>query len=183
MSGTTTEMGAKLLEIIRELLPGSDRIGVLTNPTDPFTKHFFGQIDAAGRALRLTIIPLEIHREEDFEAAFSRAAATKVSAVIAQPSLPRKPAIDLSLKHRVPAISPSSLFCREGGLLSYSADQGAMFRRSAGFVDRILKGAKPADLPVEQPTKFEFIVNLKTAKALDLNMPATMVARADEVIE
>lgn len=183
MSGTTTEMGGKLLEIIRELLPSSDHIAVLTNPADAFTKHFFGQIESASQALRLKVFALEIAREAEFEAAFKQVAASKAGAVIVQPSLPRKPAIELSLKHRVPAISPSSLFCREGGLLSYSADQGALYRRSALFADRILKGVKPADLPVEQPTKFEFLVNLRTAKALDLNVPTAMIVRADEVIE
>ena len=88
-----------------------------------------------------------------------------------QPSLPRKPAIDLALKHRLPPISPTRLFAREGGLMSYSTNQNDLYRRAAFYVDRILKGAKPADLPVEQPTRYELVVNLKTAKALGLDVP------------
>lgn len=182
-SGTTAEMGGKLLEFILEMLPGTNRIAVLINPADIFTKSFLAQIEAASHALKIAIHPIGIHREDDFAAAFEQAATLKMNAVIVQPSLPRRPAIGLALKHRLPTISPSSLFGREGGLLSYSPDQIALYRRGAVFVDRILKGAKPADIPVEQPTKFELIVNLRTAKLLDVTVPTTLIARADEVIE
>jgi putative ABC transport system substrate-binding protein len=183
MSGTTSELGEKLLELLREIMPASDRVLVLTNPADPFTKTFLDQIAAGGRTSRIEVHAVDIHGIQDFEATFVKAATMQANAIIVQPSLPRKEPIDLALKHRIPTISSSSLFGREGGLLSYSADIAALYRRSAVFVDRILKGAKPSDLPVEQPTKFELIVNLKTAKKLGLTMPPTLLARADEVIE
>src|SRR5262249_38716610 len=99
-----------------------------------------------------------------------------------QGSLPRKSALDLALKHRLPLIG-GRLLIQEGGLISYAANQNEMYRRAAYYIDRILKGAKPADLPVEQPTRFELIVNLKTAKALGITVPEAVLARADEVIE
>jgi len=98
-------------------------------------------------------------------------------------AFPRKPVIELALKHRLPVFAAIGLFAHEGGLMSYSIDQKDMYRRAAYYVDRILKGAKPADLPVEQPTRFELVINLKTAKLLGLAIPPTLLARADEVIE
>jgi putative ABC transport system substrate-binding protein len=106
----------------------------------------------------------------------------RADAVIVQGTMPRKPAIDLALKHRLPLIGVNP-FAREGGLMSYSFRQSDLFRRAAYYVDRILKGARAADLPVEQPTKYELVINLKTAKALGLEVPPTLLARADEVIE
>jgi putative ABC transport system substrate-binding protein len=110
-------------------------------------------------------------------------AKEQVDVVVIQPSLPRQRAIALALQHRFPPISPTRLFPREGGLMSYSANQNDIYRRAAVYIDRILKGAKPADLPVEQPTKFELVINLKTAKTLGITVPPTLLARADEVIE
>jgi putative ABC transport system substrate-binding protein len=104
-------------------------------------------------------------------------------AVIVQPSLPRKRAADLALKHRVPAIAPTAAFAAEGGLAAYAASQTEMARRSVSIIGKILKGSNPADLPVEQATKFELIINLKTAKALNITVPPVLLARADEVIE
>jgi putative ABC transport system substrate-binding protein len=119
----------------------------------------------------------------DYDAAFAAMAKERADAAIVQPSLPRKPAIDLAVKHRLPPVSTTRLFPHEGGLMSYSVHQNDMYRRAAYYVDRILKGAKPADLPVEQPTRFELVVNLKTAKTLGITIPDTVLARADEVIE
>ena len=100
-----------------------------------------------------------------------------------QPSLPRHRAAELALQHRLPAVSPSRAFAEEGGLLAYAARLADQYRQAAVYVDKILKGAKPADLPVQQPTKFELVINLKTAKVLGLDVPPTLLARADEVIE
>jgi putative ABC transport system substrate-binding protein len=107
----------------------------------------------------------------------------QADAAIVQPSLPRKPAIDLALKHRLPLLSGSPQLPREGGLMSYSINQNEMYRRAAFYVDRILRDAKPADLPVEQPTKFELVVNLRTAKALGLTIPESFLLRANELVE
>lgn len=183
MSGTTAELAAKTLEIIRQIRPATARVGVLANLADSFTKTFLEQILGAGRNLGIDIRPAMVRGTEEFDAAFMQWAAMRVDAVIVQPSLPRKPAIDLALKHRLPSVSPSSPFADAGGLIGYSANPRDVSRKAATYVDRILKGAKPADLPVEQPTKFDLIVNLKTAKELGLTIPESVLFRADRVIE
>jgi putative ABC transport system substrate-binding protein len=183
LSGTTTEMGGKILELIREMLPSARRVAVLANAADPFTKPFLGQIQLGGQSLGIAIQVIMIGAAGEFDAAFAAMKNERADAVIVQPSLPRKPAVDLALKHHVPPISPTRQFPGEGGLMSYSAGQHDLYRRAAVYVDRILKGAKPADLPVEQPTRFELVINLKTAKALGIEVPPSLLLRADEVIE
>lgn len=182
-SATTSELGAKTLEIIREMLPSARRVAVLANATDPFTKSFVDQIETGGRTVGLVIQTIPVSGADEFEVAFLAMIKEQADAVIVQPSLPHKRALNLALKHRLPPVSPSRLFALEGGLMAYSASQRDMYRRAAVYVDRILKGAKPAELPVEQPTVFELVINLKTAKALGLTVPPTLLARADEVIE
>lgn len=182
LSGTTSELGAKNLELIREIAPAAKRVTVLANLTDPFTKTFLGQIEAAGPRMGLAVRPLMLQGSDDFVSAFAAAHGEPAEALIVQPSLPRVKAIGLMLKHRLPAISPTGLFPRDGGLMSYSASP-LWVREGASYVDRILKGAKPADLPVQQPTRFELTLNLKTAQALGLTIPPTLLARADKVIE
>jgi putative ABC transport system substrate-binding protein len=183
LSSTTAELGAKILELIRDVLPSTRRVAVLANAADPFSRPFSELIEDRGRALGIAIQTIRIHRVEEFDAAFAAMDNERADAVIVQPSLPRKPPLDLALKHRLPAIGSTVLLPREGGLMSYAATQNDTYRRAAFFVDRILKGAKPADLPVEQPTRYELIVNLKTAKALGIAIPPAVLARADEVIE
>jgi putative ABC transport system substrate-binding protein len=183
LSSTTAELGAKTLELIRDVLPSTRRVAVLANAVDPFSRPFSELIEDGGRTLGIAIQTIKVRRVEELDAAFAAMDKERVDAVIVQPSLPRKPALDLALKHRLPAIGATSLLPREGGLMSYSAAQNDMYRRAAFYIDRILKGAKPADLPVEQPTRYELIVNLKTAKALGITIPTTVLVRADEVIE
>jgi putative ABC transport system substrate-binding protein len=183
ISATTAEMGAKLLDILRALLPQSRRIGVLANERDPFTKSFFEQIESGARALGFSVHPARVSGAEEFESAFQALAAQGVDAVVLQPSLPRKQAVDAALKYRIPPIAPSRLFPVEGAIMSYSANQTDMYRRSALYADRILKGANPSELPVEQPTKFELVINLKTASLLGITVPTLLLARADELIE
>ena len=117
------------------------------------------------------------------ETAFSAMIRERADVVVAQPSLPRKPVVELALKHRLPLFAAIASFAYEGGLISYSINQKDVYRRAAYYVDRILRGAKPADLPVEQATRFELVVNLKTAKELGLAIPPVVLARADEIIE
>jgi putative ABC transport system substrate-binding protein len=143
----------------------------------------FEQIEDGGRVLGIAIQSIKIRSVEEFGAAFAAMDKERADAVIVQPSLPRKPALDLALKHRLPPIGGNRLFTQEGALLSYSANQNDTFHRMAFYIDRILRGAKPAELPVEQPTRYELVVNLKTAKALGIKVPDTVLARADEVIE
>ena len=183
LSSTTAELGAKTLELIRDVLPSTRRVAVLANAVDPFSRPFSELIEDGGRTLGIAIQTIKVRRVEEFDAAFAAMDKERADAIIVQPSLPRKPALDLALKHRLPAIGATPLLPREGGLMSYSGAQNDTYRRAAFYIDRILKGAKPADLPVEQPTRYELIVNLKTAKALGITIPTTVLARADEVIE
>lgn len=183
LSGTTAELGIKTLELIRDVLPSTRRVAVLANAVDPFSRSFSELIEDGGRTLAIAIQTIKIGRVEELDAAFADMDKERVDAVIVQPSLPREPTLDLALKHRLPAIGATSSIPREGGLMSYSGAQNDTYRRAAFYVDRILKGVKPADLPVEQPTRYELIVNLKTAKALGITIPTTVLARADEVIE
>lgn len=131
----------------------------------------------------LEIAPIMIREAAEFGTAFSGMVKRRTDVVVVQPSLQRRVAAELALKHGIPAVSPSSLFSDEGGLMSYSANQADMHRNAALYVDRILKGAKPADLPVQQPTTFELVVNLRTAKALGISVPRSLLLRADKVIE
>src|SRR5262249_1165240 len=182
LSSTTAELGVKTLELIRDVLPSTRRVAVLANAVDPFARPFSELIEDGGRAVGIAIQTIKVRRVEEFDAAFAVMAKDRADAVTVQPSLPPKPALDLALKHRLPAIGTTPLLPREGGLMSYSGTQNDTYRRAAFYVDRILKGAKPADLPVEQPTRYELIVNLKTAKALGITIPTTVLARADEVV-
>src|SRR6202011_5730212 len=148
-----------------------------------FSKPFLEQIKLGGEATGTTINPVRISSSEEFEAAFASMEKDRPDAVIVQPSLPSRRAAELALKHRVPAVSVPRWFAEEGGLMSYSARFADLYRKAAVYVDKILKGAQPADLPVEQPTIFELVINLKTAKALGLTVPHVLPVRADKLID
>jgi putative ABC transport system substrate-binding protein len=182
-SSTTAESGSKTLELVRDMIPSVRRVAVLANATDPFTKSFLEQMQLGGQALRLDIQVIMIKAADELEPAFAAMKEKAADAIIVQPSLPRKRVADLALKYRVPAIAPTAAFAALGGIAAYSASQAEMARRTASAIDKILKGSKPADLPVEQPTTFELVINLKTAKALGITVPPALLARADEVIE
>jgi putative tryptophan/tyrosine transport system substrate-binding protein len=182
-SSTTAESGSKTLELVRDMIPSVRRVAVLANATDPFTKSFLEQMQLGGQTLRLDVQVIMIKAADELDPAFASMKKNATDAVIVQPSLPRKPVADLALKYRVPAIAPTAAFAALGGLAGYSASPTEMARRSASAIDKILKGSKPADLPVEQPTTFELVINLKTAKALGITVPPAVLARADEVIE
>jgi putative ABC transport system substrate-binding protein len=183
IAGMTAELSGKCIELIREMLPAARRVTALANATDPFSKPFLEQIQLGGEATGTTINPIKISSREEFEAAFAAMEKERPDAVIVQPSLPSKRAAELALKHHVPAVSVPRRFAEEGGLMSYSPRIADLYRKAAVYVDKILKGAQPADLPLEQPTIFELVINLKTAKALGLTVPPIFLARADELIE
>ena len=183
VSAATPEVTAKNVELLHELLPAARRIGALCNADDPFSKQFLESIQNAAGASNVEIRPVFAGGAPGVEAAFAELLTAKVDAVVVQPSLGVKAAAELSLKHRMPGASPSLPYARAGGLVAYTGNPAAMYRMSAVFTDKILKGAKPADLPIEQPTKFDLMINLKTAAALGITIPPTMLARADEVIE
>jgi putative ABC transport system substrate-binding protein len=183
IAGVTAELAGKCIELVRDLLPAARRATALTNATDPFAKPFLEQVQLAGEATGITINPVRISSREEFEGAFAAMEKERPDAVIVQPSLPSKCAAELALQYRVPAVSVPRWFAEEGGLMAYSARFADLYRKAAVYVDKILKGAQPADLPVEQPTIFELVINLRTAKALGLTVPPVLLARADKVIE
>ena len=183
LSGATSEVAAKTLELVRDMLPATKRVGVLANADDPFSRSFVEYVELAGRHLGIALMTVMVRGEARLDAAFDEIAKAKVNAVIVQPSVPQKRAVELAVKRRLSAASPAQIFADAGGLLAYAANSAERFRLIAFYVDKILKGAKPADLPVQQPTRFEIIINLKTAKAIGLTIPPGFLARVDKVIE
>jgi len=181
----TRDLSGKRLEVLKEVFPGISRVGVLEDADA--SVRAFKDYDAAGRALKIQLQSLEVRGPNpDLEGAFRAAVKGRVRALIATQTTvlvpyPKKIA-DLAIKHRLPLMFESSRTVEAGGLLSYSSNEPENFKRAAYYVDRILKGAKPADLPVEQPTKFEFVINLKTAKTLGLTIPPDVLARANKII-
>jgi putative tryptophan/tyrosine transport system substrate-binding protein len=183
MSGVGAELASKSVELIQELLPSARRVAALANAPDPFSRPFLEQIRLGGKATGVTINAVMIRAAEELEAAFPAMEQKRPDAIIVQASLPAKRVAELALRYRIPSVGIIRAFAEEGGLMTYSFSEADMYRRAAIYVDKILKGAKPADLPIEQPTKFELVINLKTAKALGLTVPREMLARADEVID
>lgn len=182
-SSTAAELGIKTIDLMRELLPSLRLVAVLANAADPFTRSFLGQIEAGGNHSGVEIRPVLVRGADEFAAAFAEFDRWRAEAIILQPSLPRSLALELIWKRRLPALSPIRDFAVEGGLISFGANFRVLYADTAVYVDKILRGSKPGDLPVQQPTKFELVINLKTAKALGLNVPTALMARADEVIE
>jgi putative ABC transport system substrate-binding protein len=155
----------------------------LANAGDPFTKSFLVEINKAASSNGIATQPFIRRPADKFDSAFAEMRKNGADAVIIQPTLLDKSAVELALKHRLPSFSTSRVLPATGGLMSYSTSLAQQAHEVADYVDRILKGAKPADLPVVHPTKFELVINLNTAKALGLSLPPTLVARADEMIE
>jgi putative ABC transport system substrate-binding protein len=181
----TRDLSGKRLEVLKEVFPGISRVGVLEDADA--SVRAFKDYDAAGRALKIQLQSLEVRGPNpDLEGAFRAAVKGRVRELIATQTTvlvpyPEKIA-DLAIKHRLPLMFESSRTVEAGGLLSYSSNEPENFKRAAYYVDKILKGAKPAELPVEQPTKFEFVINLKTAKTLGLTIPPDVLARANKII-
>src|SRR5215510_1877975 len=182
------ELGGKRLELLKEAVPKVARVAVLYDPTVPDSVLDVKEVlPVAARALRLTIQPWEVRGTDDFEKVFSAMGKQRPDGLYAtagplmRPN--RKRIVDFALKSRLPSMYTSTTFVDAGGLMSYGADDADSYRRVAIYVDKILKGAKPADLPVEQPTKFEFIINLKTAKQIRVTIPQSLLYRADKVIK
>jgi putative ABC transport system substrate-binding protein len=181
----SSDLAAKRLQLLKEITPTMSRIGVLWNPdhVDPE----YRETQVAGRTLAMEIHSLEVRGPDDFARAFRVAAAARVEAIVVVSSrlmlLNRQVVVELGTRNRVLLVTGWGGWPQMGALFSYGPDLDAIVRRAAIYVDKILKGAKPADLPVEQPTKFELVINLKTAKALGLTIPASLLLRADEVIQ
>src|SRR5215813_7501419 len=181
----TRELSGKRLELLKEAVPKVARVAVLYDPARPSAIEL-KEVQTAGRALGLTIQPWEVRAVDDFEGVFATQSKGRpdglyvIGGVLMRNN--EKRTVGLALKSRLPSVYPSREFVDAGGLMSYGADPADSYKRVAYFVDRILKGAKPADLPVEQPTRFEFVINLKTAKQIDLTIPPDLLARATKII-
>jgi putative tryptophan/tyrosine transport system substrate-binding protein len=183
LSATAAEAAAKSLELVAEIKPGTRRVGVVGNADDPFIKPFFEQIERGAVSVQVEVHQIPVRGSDELNGAFATLARERADAVIIQGSLPVKPTVDLALKYQLPSLSTLKSAVRAGILMSYTASVAERARVIASYVDQIFKGAKPADLPVQQPTRYELAINLKTAKALGLVVPPTLLARADEVIE
>ena len=181
-------LGSKWLETLKLIAPGLRRVTSIFNPeTAPYYDLYLKAISAAVPSLAVESIAVPVHSETDIENAIRKVGSEPDSALFVLPDshnvVYRKRIIELAAQYRLPTMYYFRYFASDGGLISYGPDEMDLFRRTASYVDRILRGTNPSDLPVQQPTKFELVINLKTAKAMGLHIPASLVARADEVIE
>jgi putative ABC transport system substrate-binding protein len=180
-------LSGKWLELLKDIAPGVTRVAVLQDPTQGGGSSAFAVIQAAAPSLGVEVTPVNLRDAPGIERALADFARTSNGGLIvtgsALSNVHHKLIITLAARHKLPAIYLERSFAADGGLISYGSDYIDHYRRAAGYVDRILKGEKPADLPVQAPTKYELVINLKTAKALGLEVPPTLLARADEVIE
>ena len=186
LSSLSPELSGKRLELLKETFPQLARVGVLWDPADPGATANVKETETAGQALGVQVQPLEVRSQKDFQNAFKAANEGRARALILQQTnltnTHRKEIVELATKHRLPTMLGESGIMDTGGLMSYGPNYSDLFRRAAVYVDKILKSTKPADIPVEQPTKFEFVINLKTAKQIGLTIPPNVLARADKVI-
>ena len=187
MTTQDTDLIGKRLELLLEVAPKVSRFALLVDETNPGTVLIASGTQVAARSVGVQLQYLGVRDQSELEHAFFVMKQDQAGALIVESSsmlfMWRTRLADLALKNRLPTIFAQREYAEAGGLLTYAADFSDLFGRAATFVDKILKGAKPADLPVEQPTKFELVINLKTAKVLGLEVPPTLLARADEVIE
>jgi ABC-type uncharacterized transport system substrate-binding protein len=183
----TRDLDGKRLELLKDIVPRLSRVAILLNPANPISALGGKEALAPAEALHLKLEPVEVKAAEEFDAAFAAIARQRLSAlfIIADQFLlaHRARIVDFATRRSLPAMYPYREFVDAGGLISYAANDPAMFRRAATYVDKILKGAKLGDLPVEQPTKFELVINLKTAKTLGLTIPQSLMVRANDVIQ
>jgi putative tryptophan/tyrosine transport system substrate-binding protein len=182
-----TETNVKGLELLKEAVPGLSRLAVIWDPATPSHEPGLRAVEAAGPSLGVQVQPVSVRSANEYDSAFMTIVRDRADAVLVL-STPlfiagAQPLAELALAHKLPSLFGPKHHVMAGGLMSYSPDRADNWRRGAIYVDTILRGAKPADLPVQQPTKFELVINLKTAKALGLTIPSAILARADEVIE
>jgi putative ABC transport system substrate-binding protein len=181
------ELGGKRLELLKEIVPNVSSVAVLLNTRNPQSQIELKEMRTAAQAMRLQLYPIEISTEDGLEDAFAamNKAAVQALVVLTDPILfsQRKQTVDLANRNRLPAVYFFQGFAEEGGLMSYGPSDTDLFRRAAAYVDRILKGTKPGDLPIEQPTKFDLFINLKAANMVGVTIPESFLLRADKVIE
>jgi putative tryptophan/tyrosine transport system substrate-binding protein len=180
-------LSVKWLELLTQSVPGITRVGVVMVPNTPPHATYLGEIKAAAQRTGIVIHALEVRGRDEIEHAFTALTKANAQGIVVLPNpvtlTNQARIVELAAKNRLPAMYPWPEFTESGGLMAYSTNRPELYWRSAAFVARILKGAKPADLPIEQPTKFELVINLKTAKALGLTIPPSLLQRADQVIE
>jgi putative ABC transport system substrate-binding protein len=183
----TSELIPKRLELMREMIAGIRRIAFVQNIGNPIAPSQWEQLATTAQSLGLEVQLLDVRKPEDIVRAFDTAIAWRADAMLVGndtvTQANRRQVVELAAKHRLPSMYHAREFVDAGGLMTYGVSYPDLYRRAATFVDKILKGARPADLPIEQPTKFELVINVKTAKALVLDVPPMLLARADEVIE
>ncbi len=186
LSNQTVDLAAKRLQLLKEAIPGARRVVVIFNPETPPNRIMISRLEAAAPGIGVRLKLISVRDTKELRSAFSRLSRSNVDALfIVDDGFMKthgEEILQLGMKARLPIVYADKPLARKGVLLSYSVDHVAMFRRAADYVDKILKGAKPGDLPIEQPTKFELVVNLKTAKALGITIPQSILLRADEVI-
>jgi putative tryptophan/tyrosine transport system substrate-binding protein len=187
LTNLAAELTAKRLELLKEIVPNLTKVAVFWNPEDPISPIGLKEVEVAANALRLTVQLLKVERSADLEAAFKVANKEHAGGLILIPGAVtgsnQARIVHMVTKNRLPAVYQRDDYVKDGGLMSYGPDRLEQFCRAAIYVDKILKGTKPADLPVEQPTKFELVINLKTAKQIGLTIPQSVLARADKVIK
>jgi putative tryptophan/tyrosine transport system substrate-binding protein len=183
VAGATAVLAGKSVQLFHDIKPTTKALGLLLNEPDPFRVPLQREVDAAGKVQQIDIVPLMLKSRDELPAAWEEMVRRRVDGVLVQPSLPLETAATLAVKNRLAAVSYFREFALAGGLISLGADEVDICRILAGYVDRVLKGARPADLPVQQVTKFELVVNQKTARALGLTLSPMFLTRADEVIE
>jgi putative tryptophan/tyrosine transport system substrate-binding protein len=187
VSGFAPELSGKRLELIREILPQADRIAVFANRANPVTVPILNATESAAQQMRMKLHVIDVRQLAELGTAFETVRRERADALVlvADPLLfsARPQIVQLAARHRIPTVYETRLFPDAGGLLSYGPLAQERFERMAAYVDRVLRGAQPGDLPIEQPTKFELVINLKTAKALGLTIPKTLLQRADQAIE
>jgi putative ABC transport system substrate-binding protein len=179
------DLDGKRLELLKEAFPKVARVAFL-RPGGPRGNEILTELEPTAKTLRLKLLPLELRNLEDLESAFARAKSERAQALITtlsgQIATQQRQVLDFAAKNRLPAMYPYSEFVEAGGLMSYAPDQSDLWQRAADLVDKVVKGTKPADIPIDQPKKFEFIINLKAAKQIGLTIPPNVLARADRVI-
>ena len=187
LTSSSAELGGKRLQLLKQMVPKASRVAVLYNPTDRSNVLILKQLQESAPTLGLILKPLEVRESREFQGAFVAMTRERAHAMFGSPGVltfdHRKILVDLAAKHRIPAMWGHRYFVDAGGLVSYAVNLYDQNRQAAVFVDKILKGAKPGDLPVEQPTKFELVINLRPARALGLTIPPSLLVQADEVIE
>lgn len=187
LSMQSTDTAGKRLQLLREILSKAERVGILALKSTPATPLFIEQVSKAAKPMKITLVVQQVNEARELPDAFAAMQRGRAQALIVQQSPftgeNRKRIVELAAQYRLPANFEARSFPDEGGLMSFGPSIPDMFRRAAVYVDKIFKGAKPADLPIEQPTKFELVINMKTAKALGLIIPQSVLLQADEVIK